>query len=208
MKSLRLAVALGFALLVGGYPRSALAQTVTVDAQVFKQTMEGFGHSARYFDDPHLLGGPDRATTPGGGLVMTTAQENDVLDKLYVDLRLNRVRPHINALIEPINDNGDPSVTDLTKFNFDWLRNDAQIDYVKRARPRGATNSFLSPTWLEPWMNESTPPAEYVEWAMAILRRWRSQGLEMPYWSIVNELTSRTTVLSAPSRQFRNVEPT
>lgn len=35
-------------------------------------------------------------------------------------------------------------------------------------------------------MTESNP-AEYAEWAMVILRRWKAQGLEMPYWSIVNE---------------------
>jgi hypothetical protein len=35
-------------------------------------------------------------------------------------------------------------------------------------------------------MTESNP-TEYVEWALALLRRWRTQGVEMPYFSILNE---------------------
>ena len=39
---------------------------------------------------------------------------------------------------------------------------------------------------IEPWMN-TTNPAEYAEWVVVMLRHWRDQGLEMPYYSIMNE---------------------
>jgi len=35
-------------------------------------------------------------------------------------------------------------------------------------------------------MNENNA-AEYVEWAMAIIRRWRDKGMELSYYSIANE---------------------
>ncbi len=163
--------------------------TVSINSKTTFQTMDGFGYSQRYFSDPHLTGGNDRDTSamPAGALVMTTDQQNELLDQLHTNLGLNRVRPMILGLIEPVNDNNDPNVTDLTLFNFDGLRNDAQIDYVQRAIPRGLTTYFISPVWLEPWMDDNTSATEYAEWVMAILRRWRSQGLEIPYWSIVNE---------------------
>lgn len=85
-----------------------------------------------------------------------------------------------------MNDNLDPNVTDLSRFDLAWKKNDGHIDYVKAARARGVTTWFVSPLTLEPWMTEANP-AEYVEWAMAILRRWRDQGVEMPYYSILNE---------------------
>jgi len=163
--------------------------TVNINSQTTFQTMDGFGYSQRYFSDPHLTGGNDRDTSamPAGALVMTTDQQNELLDQLHTKLGLNRVRPLILGLIESVNDNNDPNVTDLTLFNFDGLRNDAQIDYVQRAIPRGLSTYFISPVWLEPWMDDNTSATEYAEWVMAILRRWRSQGLEIPYWSIVNE---------------------
>ena len=167
----------------------AQSVTVSINSKTTFQTMDGFGYSQRYFSDPHLTGGNDRDTSamPAGALVMTTDQQNELLDQLHTNLGLNRVRPLILGLIEPVNDNNDPNVTDLTLFNFDGLRNDAQIDYVQRAIPRGLSTYFISPTWLEPWMDDYTSATEYAEWVMAILRRWRSQGLEIPYWSIVNE---------------------
>jgi glucosylceramidase len=88
--------------------------------------------------------------------------------------------------VEPLNDNDKPNFTELSKVDFGWKNNDAHIAFVKAAQPIGLKVFFASPLTLESWMSESNPE-EYVEWAMAILRRWRDQGVEMPYYSIVNE---------------------
>jgi O-glycosyl hydrolase len=158
--------------------------------------MTGFGVSVRLFDDPHLIGGPDTYNPNSGqGLNISIQEQDKILDALYVDMGLTRTRPILmgdasaeakNAYIEVANDNSDPEVTDLSKFDFTWKRNDGYIDLIKRAKVRGLTTYFLSPVTLEDWMTESHPE-EYVEWAMAIIRRWRDQGVELPYYSIINE---------------------
>ena len=160
---------------------------VTIDASVTYQVMDGFGSSQRLFDDPHVIGGPDDSYDRTKGLVMTIAQQDEILDRLYMDLRLTRVRPGIYPVeLEPVNDNDDPKVTDLSKFFFEWKRNDGFFDYVNRAKARGLTTWWLSPGNLESWMTKANPE-EYVEWAMAVIRRWRDNGLELPYYSIMNE---------------------
>jgi glucuronoarabinoxylan endo-1,4-beta-xylanase len=162
------------------------ADTISVDAGVQYQVMAGFGSSERVFDDPHVHNNFNPATARSA-TVMTAAQQDEILDRLYRDLKLTRVRSVTEAGIEVVNDNADPAVTDLSKFNFDFKRNDAHIDYVARARSRGVDTWFLSPLWLESWMTPDTNKQEYVEWAMAIIRRWRDQGGELPYYSLINE---------------------
>jgi O-glycosyl hydrolase len=85
-----------------------------------------------------------------------------------------------------VNDNADPLSTDLSKFNFSWKAADGHIAAVKSLQARGLTTYFASPLRVESWMNESNPD-EYVEWAMAMLRHWRNAGMEMPYFSLMNE---------------------
>jgi O-glycosyl hydrolase len=149
------------------------------------QVIQGFGTSELLFDDPHVTETFDPATQRAA-VVVPAAQQASILDALYLDLGLTRVRWLPQRGVEPVNDNNDPENTDLSNFDFTWKKNDGHIDFVKALRPRGVTTFFASPLTLESWMTESNP-AEYVEWAMAILRRWRSQGVEMPYYSIVNE---------------------
>ncbi len=45
---------------------------------------------------------------------------------------------------------------------------------------------FPSPVTLEPWMRADDPGA-YVDWAMAVLKYWRANGLELPLFSPLNE---------------------
>lgn len=150
--------------------------------------MQGFGTSERVFDDPHVFDNfnPDTARSL---TVLTTAQQDEILDGLYRDLKLTWVRPATEGAVEPVNDNSDPEITDLSKFNFAWKRNDAHVEYVRRAIARGATNYFLSPVVRESWMGVTSlnDAAEYTEWSMVILRRWRELGLEPPYYSLSNE---------------------
>ena len=168
-----------------GPPASAAG--VTVHGDRGRQTMRGFGSSQRLFSDPHVIGGSVTDENPANGLQIGTADQDDVLDRLYGDLRLTRLRPGIFPVsLEPVNDNGNPAVTDLSKFDFTWKRNDGFFPLVSRARQRGLVTWWLSPGNLEPWMTESNPE-EYVEWALTVLERWRQNGLELPYYSIMNE---------------------
>jgi len=167
-----------------GCSNSSLVAMIVIDSKLRFQTMEGFGSTERVFDDPHLCNcwDPQRQR----GAIIPPAAQQEIMRLIYDNLGLTRVRPATEADVEVINDNNDPEVTDLTKFNFEWKRNDAHIDYVKQAMAHGVTTHFLSPIVLESWMNESNPQ-EYVEWALSILKRWRDQSVEPPFYSIKNE---------------------
>jgi O-glycosyl hydrolase len=158
--------------------------TVTLDPSQRFQTIQGFGTTQRLFDDPHTTETFDPATRRASATPPTGEQEK-ILDALYVDLGLTRMRFHPEGL-EPVNDNADPQSTDLSRFDFSWKAADGHIAAVKSLMRRGVTTYYASPVTLESWMNESNPD-EYVEWAMVMLRHWRQQGLEMPYFSLMNE---------------------
>ncbi|MEO6527718.1 MAG: hypothetical protein ABIP93_13890 [Gemmatimonadaceae bacterium] len=167
-------------------------QLVSVNLDRQFQTMDGFGSTERVFDDPHVTE-TFNSQTARAGVVVPQAEQAKILAALYTELGLTRVRynprdpaPGKVTGLEPLNDNDNPNLTDLSRFDFGWKNNDAHIAFVKTAQPFGLKVYFASPLTLESWMSEANPE-EYVEWAMAIQRRWRDQGLEMPYYSIVNE---------------------
>ncbi len=159
--------------------------TVSVNPAVRFQTISGFGTTTRLFDDPHVTE-TFNPSTGRGAVVIPAAEQARILTALYTDLRLNRARYATDPGVEVVNDNADPAVTELSNFDFRWKRLDGHVEYVLAARPFGLTTWYGSPILIEPWMSHSDP-AEYVEWAMAIIRRWRSQGATLPYWSIINE---------------------
>lgn len=158
--------------------------TVTLDPSQRFQTVQGFGTTQRLFDDPHTTETFDPRTGRASAAPPAGDQQK-ILDALYVDLGLTRVRFHPEGL-EVVNDNADPQSADLAGFNFSWKAADGHIAAVKSLLPRGVTTYYASPLALESWMTESNPD-EYVEWAMVMLRHWREQGLEMPYFSLMNE---------------------
>ena len=169
------------------------AATVLVNGQIRYQRMDGFGSSVRMFDDPHFFDNFN-PSTGRAATVMTTAQQNQVLDKLYTDLKLTRVRPAspdtaVGFGIEPVNDNSDPNATDLSKFNFAWKNLDAHVDYIDRARTRGASTFFLSPLNRETWMGTTSAndAAEYSEWLLAQVKRSADLGVRLPFLSVANE---------------------
>ena len=177
---------------VGGAPacdastEPAGADTVVrIDTRAQLQPIDGFGTSVRIFDDPHVTETFSPATNRGA-VVVPPGEQDAILDRLYRDLKLTRVRPTTEGGVEPANDNADPAVTDASRLNFEWKRNDDHVAYYARAARRGASTVFLSPVSLESWMT-SVSPAEYVEWAMAVIRRWKSLGVELPYYSVANE---------------------
>ena len=180
------------------------AADVTVDARTVFQRVDGFGASERVFDDPHVFNNFNPATARAL-TTLTTNQQNDVLDRLYVDLQLTRVRPanpetQAGVGIEPQNDNADPNVINTNGFNFAWKNLDAHTDYIMRARQRGVNTWFLSPLNRETWMGTTTTndAAEYAEWLLAQALRCQSLGVPLPYLSVANEPSySRNTLSGA-----------
>ena len=159
---------------------------MTLDVSHRFQTIDGFGSSLRLFDDPHVTNTSD-PVTGRGGVVVPPDQQTAILRALYTDIGLTRVRYTTDANIEPVNDNANPNVTDLTKFNFSWRGGDGFISLVNAARPLGLTRWWGSPiTPGESWMGANDVP-EYVEWALAIIRHWNSSGTPLTYWSLFNE---------------------
>ncbi len=196
---------IGVAAILLGTRDDLCAINVTINARTVYQTMDGFGSSERVFDDPHVFENFN-PTTKRAATVLTTAQQDAVLDRLYVDLKLTRVRPAcpetalVNGVavgIEPQNDNSDPNLIDWNRFNFAWKNLDAHIDYIQRARQRGVTTFFLSALNRETWLdlNATNAVAEYAEWLLALALRCDSQGVTLPYLSVANEPSySRNTM--------------
>lgn len=171
----------------------AAASDVVIDARTAFQKMDGFGSSERAFDDPHVFNNFNAATMRAQ-TTMTAAQQNAVMDKLYVDLRFTRVRPvcpetQSGVGIEPVNDNSDPNQSNLSSFNFAWKNLDVHMDYVARARQRGVTTWFVSPLNRETWMGTTSTNdvAEYAEWLLAQALRCQTLGHPLPYISVSNE---------------------
>ena len=161
--------------------------SIGIDANNVYQTMDGFGTSLRVFNDPHVIGATTSAPI-SAGLTISTEEEDGILNLLYNDLGLTRVRPATgeDGAIEDPNDNNDPNITDPSQFDFGWKKMDAHIDYVSRVIPRGVTTFFPSTIKIESWMTVANPE-EYAEWAFMIIKRWKDQGYELPYYSIINE---------------------
>lgn len=166
-------------------PLAASDATVTIDVSRTYQIVQGFGTSEHLFDDPHITNTFDPATQRAAVVIPASAQAA-ILKALYTDIGLTRVRYATENGVEPVNDNADPTVTDPAKFNFAWKLLDGHAAFVQSVRPLGVTTWYGAPIYPETWMSR-TDPAEYAEWALASLRRWRDLGQTMPYWSISNE---------------------
>ena len=161
-------------------------ESIAVDARVLHQAMEGFGTAVRLFSDPHVIG---RNGGIENGLDISKADEDEILRRLYQQIGLTRIRSALQTPgIEAANDNDNPLITDISRFQFKWVFGDGHIDLLRRVRALGVTTWWLSPGTLEQWMDEGSA-AEYVEWTMAVLRHWRDAGAEPPFHSIINEPT-------------------
>jgi O-glycosyl hydrolase len=162
------------------------AAVVTLDPKTKFQTMQGFGASMRLFDDPRTTNTSNPAT--GRGIaVPSDIDQNTLLDLVYVDAGLTRVRflPGDGGT-EASNDNADPAVADSAKFDFSWTRGDGQIALMPGLVRRGVTTHFIATPALESWMTTAAPE-EYAEWLFVSLRHWRDRGYELPYVSLRNE---------------------
>ena len=161
------------------------------------------------FEDPHVF------DATGAPPPVSAQQRGAVFDALYGELGLTRVRPvqpETNADppvgIEVANDNGDPFSTDLSRFDFSGRRLDAHAGHVAAARSRGAGVAWMSPLNREAWMGTSTSAdvAEYAEWLLAQVRRFKERGAALDYVSVGNEPSySRNTMSGAFMRDVIKV---
>lgn len=149
--------------------RETQASTVTVDVRATRQTIQGFGSSVRVWSDPHLANSPTVN-------VPATAQK-EILTALYRRLGLSRARPVL-----------DPGVQKQAggAFDFSGKLGDAHAAYVKQATSYGLRTVFPGPVYLEDWMTAGDPDA-YVDWAMAMLERWRQDGVKLALYAPLNE---------------------
>lgn len=161
--------------------------SVLVDWETRFQKMDGFGSSVRVFDDPHVFDNFDRKT--GRALtVMRRPYQDQVLDALYLDLGLTRLRPiYEGNEAERHNDNADPDRIDPAGFEFSWKRNDAYLDLARRAEERGATTVYPTSITFQDWLGGESRPEEAAELIVARILRWRQLGIELDYYSVINE---------------------
>lgn len=131
--------------------------------------MQGFGTSVRVWSDPHV----PRAS----GVGVPVEEQRRILRALYRAAGLTRVRPILDMGVQP--SPGAP-------FNFSGRFADDHVSFVKQARAFGLRTVFPAPVYLEDWMRPDDPAA-YVDWAIAMLKRWRSKGYELALYAPLNE---------------------
>lgn len=136
---------------------------ISVDTGKTFQVMQGFGSSVRLFDDGHLWSVNHDGISPRP----SPEQREEILKLAYRDLGLTRLR----------------FAWDRGLTLHDW---DRAIDYTRQAVALGANTYFLSPLRLEEGMTEFNPE-KYVDHALGVIQYWKSKGLELPYYSIINE---------------------
>lgn len=143
--------------------------TVTVDLSASRQVIQGFGTSNRVWSDAHLAKSLNVS-------VPAQAQAR-ILTSLYGRLGLTRVRSVLDQGVQKAP--GGP-------FTFAGRFGDDHVAFVKQAKRFGLRTYLPGPVYMEPWMTPNDPGA-YVNWAMAMLQRWRAKGLEPPYYAPLNE---------------------
>lgn len=136
---------------------------ISVDTGKTFQVMQGFGSSVRSFDDGHLW------NVNQGGLAPRLPQEQreEILRLVYQDLGLTRIR----------------FVPSRGQNQRDF---DRTTEYTRQALRFGAETFFVSPLQLEGDVNQYTPEAA-MRHALGVIQYWKSKGLELPYYSIINE---------------------
>ena len=146
------------------------AQTeVVVDLRSTRQVIQGFGTSNRVWSDPHLSNTPT--------VSVPAPAQTAILTALYRRLGLTRVRSVLDQGVQKTR--GGP-------FTFAGRLGDDHVAFVKQAKRFGLKTYFPGPVYVEPWMTPNDPGA-YVDWAMAMLRRWRAKGLEPALYAPLNE---------------------
>lgn len=166
--ALALVLLLALTVGAGGTVRTGRAVSGVVNLAAKHQVIQGFGSSERSWSDPHLA--------DSGNVNVPASAQAQILTALYRGLGLTMVRDVIDTGIQ-----AHPGAP----FDFS-AKADAQARFVKQAQQYGLKIFFPGPVYLEDWM-QPNDPGSYVNWAMALLERWRSLGVTPPYYAVLNE---------------------
>jgi O-glycosyl hydrolase len=179
----------------GCSPPAASDLTLTVDASMRHQIMDGFGGTLTLFEDDGIFQSHEPTQPPRTSA--TTAQKQAIAEQLYRDIGITRTRV-FPVSFEPVNDDSDPF--SLMASAFQWSMVDPLIDWVTLSRPSGLRTWFASfgtngGTPDESWLRmpgdacalDTARLDEYVEWLLAVALRFRERGAELPYLTINNE---------------------
>jgi len=158
--------------------------TITVDPGIRYQTMDGFGTSLGMFDDPHLNGSHDFS---GGGLIMTEAQKDTILDLLYSPTKgigLNRARVHLVTLgWQPTY--GARVITDAPPPG---PRGQPTMDLIGRATQRNPDfKTGFQIGLYDRWITPATSPLDVATYIKTGLDYARQNGHEPDWVGIQNE---------------------
>jgi hypothetical protein len=198
----RPAVALALGAVLACAATAGAEVTVTVKPEVRYQTILGWGASA-------------------GRAAMPDALRSDLLDAAVNDLGLTRLRlePPRRDLEDAVNDDDDPHHINWAAFKTERLD-----DHVRRAilpfKQRVEANGdpfclYVSPSFFRGGSSGDAPawmladPAEYAEWAIAILTHLRkAHGLTADFYCICNE-AGNNNAFTAPvvGRMIRALGP-
>jgi len=154
-------------LLVCWFALTAAAQkaavVITIDPERTFQVMQGFGSTVLSFEDGHLWNAKHGSTAP----LMLPEQRDEIIKLVYGDLGLTRLRFTPNS--------------GQTRRGLDQ-----EIAFTKLACRSGANTFFVSPLRLGAGMNGSNPDKLAAN-VLEELRYWKENGMEMPFYSLVNE---------------------
>lgn len=170
------------------------AGTITVSPGTTYQTMDGFGSSVRLFDDPHLNGSSNTAST--GGLVMTDAQKDTIYDLIYSPTRgigLNRIRIH---MIEP---GWQPAAGGPIVSEAPWPGPHATefVDFIKHALIRNPeVKTGFEIGRFDPWITKAEYPLVIARYIKTALDYTKAKGHEPDWVGIQNEPSGGTPFFS------------
>ncbi len=155
------------------------------------QTFEGVMTHQRNFDDSHVFNNFNAATGKAA-TTMTTAQEDAVLDALYVELGLTAVETFFEAPIQATID----GPFDFTGLGGKAGSGVAALTARVRSRvPASEFVSFFAPAFRESWMGTETAAyvTRYSLWLLAQLQYMVDNGNVITHYAVGNEPTYGTS---------------
>ncbi len=165
-------------------PGVATLGTVAGPAVPVYQTFQGFMTHQRNFDDSHVFNNFDPVTGKAA-TTMTTAQQDAVLDAIYVELGITAVEVF-----------GEPPIqaTDGGLFDFDANGGKAGsgvaplVGRVASRVPAGFKCLF-APAFRETWMDSELPAdvTKYSSWLLAQLKYFVANGGVLTDVAVANE---------------------
>jgi O-glycosyl hydrolase len=186
--------------------------TVTIDAKVQYQRLDGFGEAAA-----------STLVHPGVPKALTDKLRAVAVEKAFHDVGINM--GNVGAILESpggwerrANDNSDPASINWKGFDTSAL-NTAGRYLIDLAKPFGFTNYYLggeSPNvrWASPWLDAIRKQDydlfldEVAEQVVASLTYWKkTYGEELSYYQLGNEQIHGNHALTGPDGTFGSVDP-